>query len=155
MESIKNALTQAGDYVQQAAHTVVEAIRGNENEETPKDDADHSKGSDDDEKKEKNIDSKTKKFDKEQDATLQKSEITSTAGGYQDSAQKSDAKVLATSWPDLKGKTRQEAEERIKAKGYSNIKIMKKGTSSTTEHDESRVMLFVDDNDIVVEEPKV
>jgi hypothetical protein len=32
---------------------------------------------------------------------------------------------------------------------------MKKGTSSTTEHDESRVILFVDDNDIVVEEPKV
>jgi len=39
--------------------------------------------------------------------------------------------------------------------GYSNIKILKKGTSSTTEHDESRVILFVDDNDIVVEEPKV
>ncbi len=39
--------------------------------------------------------------------------------------------------------------------GYSNIKIFKKGTSSTTEHDESRVILFVDDNDIVVEEPKV
>jgi hypothetical protein len=39
--------------------------------------------------------------------------------------------------------------------GYSNIKVLKKGTSSTTEHDESRVILFVDDNDIVVEEPKV
>jgi hypothetical protein len=38
--------------------------------------------------------------------------------------------------------------------GYSNIKVLKKGTSSTTEH-ESRVILFVDDNDIVVEEPKV
>jgi hypothetical protein len=39
--------------------------------------------------------------------------------------------------------------------GYSNIKILKKGTSSSTEHDESRVILFVDDHDIVVEEPKV
>lgn len=90
----------------------------------------------------------------------------------------SDAKVLQTSWPDLKGKTRHEAEELIKAKGkekeerfpmkksalmnfvssslgYSNIKVMKKGTSSSTEHDESRVILYVDDNDIVVEEPKV
>ena len=39
--------------------------------------------------------------------------------------------------------------------GYSNIKVLKKGTSSTTEHDESRVILFVDENDVVVEEPKV
>jgi hypothetical protein len=39
--------------------------------------------------------------------------------------------------------------------GYLNIKVLKKGTSSTTEHDESRVILFVDDNDVVVEEPKV
>lgn len=85
---------------------------------------------------------------------------------------KSDAKVLATSWPDLVGKTSHAAQEIIKAKGiltwwylnmcvpffllgYSNIKVLKKGTSSTTEHDESRVILFVDDNDIVVEEPKV
>jgi len=106
-------------------------------------------------KTEKNIDSKQRKFDKEQDATLQKSEITAPTGGYQDPAPKSDAKVLATSWPDLKGKTRHEAEEFIKARGYSNIKILKKGTSSTTEHDESRVILFVDDHDVVVEEPKV
>jgi len=46
-----------------------------------------------------------KKFDKQQDATIQKSEITAPPGGYHDTAQKSDAKVLATSWPDLKGKT--------------------------------------------------
>ncbi len=46
--------------------------------------------SDDDEKTEQNIDSKQKKFDKEQDASIQKSEITSTPGGYQDSAQKVD-----------------------------------------------------------------
>lgn len=39
--------------------------------------------------------------------------------------------------------------------GYANIKVLKKGTSSTTEHDESRVILFVDENDIVVEEPIV
>jgi hypothetical protein len=32
---------------------------------------------------------------------------------------------------------------------------LKKGTCSSTEHDESRVILFVDENDIVVEEPKV
>lgn len=70
----------------------------------------------------------------------------------------------------MKGKTRHEAEEFIKSKGnllsmihsfncllsgYSNIKVLKKGTCSSTEHDESRVILFVDDNDIVVEEPKV
>ncbi len=33
MDSIKDALTQAGNLVQQAAHTVVEALRGGENEE--------------------------------------------------------------------------------------------------------------------------
>jgi len=103
----------------------------------------------------KTIDSKQKQFDKKQDVTIHKSQITSSHGGYHDTAQKSDAKILATSWPDLKGKTRHEAEEFIKARGYSNIKVLKKGTSSTTEHDESRVLLFVDDNDIVVEEPKV
>jgi hypothetical protein len=32
---------------------------------------------------------------------------------------------------------------------------LKEGTSPTTEYDESRVILFVNDNDIVVEEPKV
>jgi len=37
MEPIKNALAQAGNLVQQAAHTVVEAIRGGETEETKKD----------------------------------------------------------------------------------------------------------------------
>ena len=60
-----------------------------------------------------------------------------------------------TSWPDLKGKTRHEAEEFIKGKGYAHIKVLKKGTSSTTEHDESRVILVVDEHDVVVEEPKV
>jgi hypothetical protein len=78
MDSIKDALAQASNLVQQAAHTVVEAIRGGENEETKKDE--------DDEKTEKNIDSKQRKFDKEQDATLQKSEITVQSGGYQDPA---------------------------------------------------------------------
>lgn len=39
--------------------------------------------------------------------------------------------------------------------GYSNIRVLKKGTSASTEHDESRVIIFVDDDDIVVEEPKV
>jgi hypothetical protein len=34
MEPIKNALSQASTFVQQAAQTVVEAIRGGENEET-------------------------------------------------------------------------------------------------------------------------
>jgi hypothetical protein len=38
MDSIKDALAQASNLVQQAAHTVVEAIRGGENEETKKDD---------------------------------------------------------------------------------------------------------------------
>ncbi len=38
MDTIKDALTQAGNLVQQAAHTVVEAIRGGENNETTKDD---------------------------------------------------------------------------------------------------------------------
>ena len=33
----------------------------------------------------------------------------------------SDAKVLATSWPDLKGKTRHEAEEFIKARGMIHL----------------------------------
>jgi len=37
MEPIKNVLTQAGNLVQQAAHTVVEAFRGGEEEETKKD----------------------------------------------------------------------------------------------------------------------
>jgi hypothetical protein len=37
MEPIKNALAQAGNLVQQAAHTVVEAIRGGETEESTKD----------------------------------------------------------------------------------------------------------------------
>jgi hypothetical protein len=37
MEPIKNALSQASTFVQQAAHTVVEAIRGGENEETTTD----------------------------------------------------------------------------------------------------------------------
>lgn len=32
---------------------------------------------------------------------------------------------------------------------------MKKGTSSSTDHDESRVILYVDEHDIVVEEPRV
>ncbi|UJR20825.1 hypothetical protein I4U23_023936 [Adineta vaga] len=159
MEPIKNALAQAGDLVQQVAHTVVDAIRGTESEETATNNNEKSKDKknddDDGEKTEQNIDSKQKKFDKEQDATLQKSEITASSGGYRDPAPRSDAKVLATSWPDLIGKTRHEAEELIKAKGYSNIKVMKKGTSSTTEHDESRVIIFVDDNDVVVEEPKV
>ncbi|CAF1454452.1 unnamed protein product [Adineta ricciae] len=148
MEPIKNALSQAGDLVQQVAHTVVDAIRGTDNEQASKD-------NDDKPKTEQNIDSKQKKFDKEQDSSIQKSEITTPPGGYQDSAQQSDAKVLATSWPDLVGKSRHDAEEYIKARGYSNIKVMKKGTSSTTEHDESRVILFVDDNDVIVEEPKV
>ena len=78
MDSIKDALTQAGNLVQQAAHTVVEAIRGGENEE--------SKNAGD--TPDKNIDSKQRKFDKEQDATLQKSEITASSGGYQDPAPK-------------------------------------------------------------------
>jgi hypothetical protein len=34
MEPIKNALSQAGNAIQQAAHTVVEAIRGGDSEET-------------------------------------------------------------------------------------------------------------------------
>ncbi len=37
MEPIKNALSQASNLVQQAAHTVVEALRGGETEETTKD----------------------------------------------------------------------------------------------------------------------
>jgi len=39
MEPIKNALSQAGNLVQQAAHTVVEAIRGTDEteEKTTKD----------------------------------------------------------------------------------------------------------------------
>lgn len=37
MEPIKNVLNQAGDFVQQVAHTVVDAIRGGENEEEKKD----------------------------------------------------------------------------------------------------------------------
>lgn len=32
MDTIKDALTQAGNLVQQAAHTVVEALRGDETE---------------------------------------------------------------------------------------------------------------------------
>ncbi len=50
---------------------------------------DEAKGKqNDDEKTEQNIDSKQNKFEKEQDATLQKSEITSSSGGaYQDIAQ--------------------------------------------------------------------
>ncbi len=50
---------------------------------------DEAKGKqNDDEKTEQNIDSKQHKFEKEQDATLQKSEITSASGGaYQDIAQ--------------------------------------------------------------------
>lgn len=147
MEPIKNALAQAGDFVQQAVHAVVEVFQGN-------DETQGATASSETEQ-DKNIDSRTKQFEKEQTATLEKSEITKSTGGYQDAAKKSDAKVLQTSWPDLKGKTRHEAEELIKAKGYSNIKVMKKGTSSSTEHDESRVILYVDDNDIVVEEPKV
>ncbi len=52
---------------------------------------DQTKGKqNDDEKQEKNIDSKQKKFDKEQDDTIQKSEITTTAGGYKDPQQKVD-----------------------------------------------------------------
>ena len=38
MEPIKNALAQAGNLIQQAAHTVVEAIQGGENEQATKDD---------------------------------------------------------------------------------------------------------------------
>ena len=38
MEQIKDVLTQAGNLVQQAAHTVVEAIRGGDSDETKKDD---------------------------------------------------------------------------------------------------------------------
>jgi hypothetical protein len=37
MEPIKNALSQAGNLVQQAAHSVAEAFRGGETEETTKD----------------------------------------------------------------------------------------------------------------------
>jgi hypothetical protein len=47
------------------------------------------KGSDDeDAKTEKNIDSKQKKFDQEQHATIEKSDITTPTGGYHDKAQK-------------------------------------------------------------------
>ena len=53
MDSIKDALTQAGNLVQQAAHSVVEAIRGGETEETNKDE---------DDKSEKNIDSKQREI---------------------------------------------------------------------------------------------
>jgi hypothetical protein len=37
MEEIKNALSQAGNLVQQAAQTVADAFRGGETEETTKD----------------------------------------------------------------------------------------------------------------------
>jgi hypothetical protein len=37
MEPIKNALAQAGNLVQQAAHSVVEVFRGGDSEETHKD----------------------------------------------------------------------------------------------------------------------
>ena len=37
MEPIKNALAQAGNLVQQAAHSVVEVLRGGDSEETHKD----------------------------------------------------------------------------------------------------------------------
>ena len=85
MEQIKDVLTQAGNLVQQAAHTVVEAIRGGEGEETKKDESEQNKEKDQqDEGKEKNIDSKQKKFEQEQDASLQKSPVASQSGGYQD-----------------------------------------------------------------------
>ncbi|CAF1211656.1 unnamed protein product [Rotaria magnacalcarata] len=129
MESIKHALNEAGKLVQQTAHSEADVFHTTETT------TDHD-------------------GNKEKHGNVQKSDIK-TSRAYEDKPQESDAKVLATSWPDLKGKTRQEAEELIKAKGFSNVKILKKGTSSTTEHDESRVILFVDDNDIVVEEPKV
>jgi len=96
-----------------------------------------------------------KQFEKQQYAAIRKSGIIRSFGCYHDIPQESDAKVLATCWPDLQGETRREAENFIKADGYSNIEILKEGTSPTTEYDESRVILFVNDNDIVVEEPKV
>ncbi|CAF0898747.1 unnamed protein product [Rotaria sp. Silwood1] len=151
MEPIKNALNQAGNLVQQAAHSVAEVFYSSE---TTTDDIDKTKETRNDDE-DKNIDSKQNKFAQEQDTNIQKSDIKTSSRAYEDKPQESDAKVLATAWPDLKGKTRHEAQEFIKAKGYSNVKILKKGTSSTTEHDESRVILFVDDNDVVVEEPKV
>lgn len=37
MEEVKNVLSKASDLVQQAAHTVVDAVRGGNTEETTKD----------------------------------------------------------------------------------------------------------------------
>ena len=96
MEPIKNALSQAGDLVQQVAHTVVDAIRGTDNEEQSKDNVGYENEEtmfkflfqDEKPTTEQNIDSKQKKFDKEQDSSMQKSEITTSPGGYQDPAQR-------------------------------------------------------------------
>ncbi|CAF3937070.1 unnamed protein product [Rotaria sp. Silwood2] len=151
MDPIKNALNQAGNFVQQAAHTVAEVFHISETTTDDVDKTNEKRDDDEDKNIETNIDSKQKKFEQEQSAKIQKTDKKTSSRAYEDKPQESDAKVLATSWPDLKGKTRHEAEEIIKAKGI----VLKKGTSSTTEHDESRVILFVDDNDIVVEEPKV
>lgn len=80
MEPIKNALAQAGDFVQQAVHAVVEVFQGN-------DETQGATASSETEQ-DKNIDSRTKQFEKEQTATLEKSEITKSTGGYQDAAKK-------------------------------------------------------------------
>ena len=80
MEPIKNALAQAGNLVQQAAHAVVEVFQNTDNSE--------AKGDDEKSDEDKNIDSKQKQFEDEQQVTLDKSGITKSSGGYQDQAQK-------------------------------------------------------------------
>ncbi|CAF0846733.1 unnamed protein product, partial [Didymodactylos carnosus] len=165
-DAAKAGLGVAGELIQKAAHSVSEVLTGDTNEKkddvaqaeeknqksTEKKDGDSDdKGSD---KHGEEIKSRSREFKETEDKKLESTTHVQQSG-YNDKPVAIPVKTLKTSWPELVGKSSDDATKALKENGTFDIKIYKKGTSSASDHVENRVRLITDENGIVVEEPKV